>query len=67
MIRVKSEEEIELLRENAIMVSKTLAEVGKAIAPGVTTMELNKVADTYIRDNGAIPSFLNYEGFPYSI
>lgn len=67
MIRIKSEEEIELLRENAIMVSKTLAEVGKAIAPGVTTMELNKIADTYIRDNGAIPSFLNYEGFPYSI
>lgn len=43
MIRIKSEEEIELLRENAIMVSKTLAEVGKAIAPGVTTMELNKI------------------------
>ncbi|MBS7385229.1 MAG: type I methionyl aminopeptidase [Candidatus Egerieousia sp.] len=67
MIRLKNSEEIELLRENAILVSKTLAEVGKIVAPGVTTMELNNLADTFIRDNGAIPSFLNYEGFPYSI
>lgn len=60
MIRLKNSEEIELLRENAILVSKTLAEVGKIVAPGVTTMELNNLADTFIRDNGAIPSFLNY-------
>ncbi len=67
MVKPKTEEEIELLRENAILVSKTLAEVGKAVAPGVTTMELNRVAETFIRDNGAIPSFLGYEGFPTAL
>ena len=45
MVEPKTEEEIALLRENAILVSKTLAEVGKAVAPGVTTKELNRVAD----------------------
>ncbi|MDO5322367.1 MAG: type I methionyl aminopeptidase [Bacteroidia bacterium] len=67
MIKPKTEVEIELLRENAILVSKTLAEVGKAVAPGVTTKELNRVAETFIRDNGAIPSFLGFEGFPAAI
>ena len=67
MIKPKTEEEIALLRENAILVSKTLAEVGKAVAPGVTTKELNRVAETFIRDNGAIPSFLGFEGFPAAI
>lgn len=67
MVRPKTSEEIELLRVNAEMVSRTLAEVGKTVAPGVTTLELNKVAETYIRDNGAIPSFLGYEGFPTAL
>lgn len=67
MIKPKTEEEIALLRENAILVSKTLAEVGKVVAPGVTTNELNRVAETFIRDNGAIPSFLGFEGFPAAI
>ena len=67
MVRPKTEEEIELLRENAILVSRTLAEVGKWVAPGVTTAKLNEVAETFIRDNGAIPSFLGYEGFPAAI
>ena len=67
MVEPKTEEEIALLRENAILVSKTLAEVGKAVAPGVTTLALNKVAETFIRDNGAIPSFLGFEGFPAAI
>ena len=67
MIKPKTEEEIALLRENAILVSKTLAEVGKAVAPGVTTKELSRVAETFIRDNGAIPSFLGFEGFPAAI
>ena len=64
MVKPKTEEEIGLLRENAIIVSKTLAEVGKWVAPGVTTAKLNEVAETFIRDNGAIPSFLGFEGFP---
>ena len=67
MVKPKTEEEIELMRENAILVSKTLAEVGKHVAPGVTTLELNRVAETFIRDHGAIPSFLGYEGFPAAL
>src|SRR5574344_176647 len=67
MVKPKTEEEIELLRENAIIVSRTLAEVGKIIAPGVTTLELNRVAETFIRDHGAVPSFLGYDGFPAAL
>lgn len=67
MVRPKTEEEIELLRENAIIVSKTLAEVGKLVAPGVTTKKLNDVAETCIRDHGAVPSFLGFDGFPAAI
>ena len=67
MVKPRTEEEIALLRENAILVSKTLAEVGKAVAPGVTTAKLNEVAETFIRDHGAVPSFLGSEGYPYAI
>lgn len=67
MIRLKTEKEIEILRENGLLVSKTLAEVGKHIAPGITTLELNNIAETFIRDNGAEPAFLGYGGFPYSL
>lgn len=67
MIKLKNREEIELLRENAILVSKTLAEVGRHIAPGVATKELDRVAEQYIRDNGAEPGFLGYGGFPYTL
>ena len=67
MVLPKTEEEIALMKENGILVSKALAEVGKRIAPGVTTNELNRVAETFIRDNGAIPSFLGYDGFPAAL
>ena len=67
MVKPKTEEEIELMRENGILVSKTLAEVGKAVAPGVSTKELSRIAETFIRDNGAIPSSLGFEGFPAAI
>jgi methionyl aminopeptidase len=67
MIKVRTEEEIALLRENAILVSKTLAEVGKRIVPGVKTKDLDAFAEEYIRDNGAVPGFLGYGGFPYSL
>ena len=67
MIFLKSDEEIELLRISNQIVAKTLAEMAKIIAPGVSTMQLNKIADEFIRDNGAVPNFLNYGGFPYSI
>ncbi len=67
MIKLKTDAEIEILRENAILVSKTLAEVGKAIVPGVTTKRLDEIAETFIRDHGAVPGFLNYGGFPYTL
>jgi Methionine aminopeptidase len=61
MIFLKTEEEIELLRASNLLVAKTLAEVAKLIKPGATTRELDKVAEEFIRDNGAIPTF---KGFP---
>lgn len=67
MIFLKSDEEIELLRISNQIVSKTLAEMAKIIAPGVTTSQLDKVAEEFIRDNGAVPGFLGYGGFPKSI
>ena len=67
MVAAKTEEEILLMKENGILVSRTLAEVGKIIAPGVTTLELNRVAETFIRDHGAVPSFLGYDGFPAAL
>mgnify|MGYP003575320245 FL=1 len=63
----KTSEEIELIRRSSLLVSKTLAEVAKVIRPGVKTIELDKLAETFIRDNGGIPAFLNYNGFPYSL
>ena len=66
-IYYKSPEEIELIRESSLLVSKTLAEVAKLIAPGVTTLALDQLAFTFIKDHGAIPAFLNYGGFPNSL
>jgi methionyl aminopeptidase len=66
-IHYKSVEEIELIRESSLLVGKTLGEIAKVIAPGVKTIELNKLAEAYIRDNGGVPAFLNYSGFPYSL
>lgn len=66
-INYKSVEEIELIRESSLLVSKTLGEIAKVIAPGVKTIELDKLAETFIRDNGGVPAFLNYHGFPYSL
>jgi len=67
MVLAKLEEEIELLRLNNELVSKTLAEVAKLIRPGVTTLELDKRAEEYIRDNGAKPGFLGYNGYPNTL
>src|ERR1700743_540108 len=66
-INYKSVEEIELIRESSLLVSKTLGEIAKIIRPGVPTIQLNKLAETFIRDHGGVPAFLNYHGFPYSL
>ena len=68
MIFLKTADEIELLRQSNLLVGKALAEVAKIIEPGVTTRMLDKVAEEFIRDNGAIPTFKgypNHEGIPF--
>ena len=67
MITLKSQIEIETMREAGRIVGLAHEAVAKAIRPGVTTLELNAVAEKVIRDHGAIPSFLGYGGFPASI
>ena len=64
---LKTDQEIEMMRASALLVSKTLAYVGSELRPGVTTKSLDRLADTFIRDHGALPSFLNYNGFPASL
>ncbi len=66
-IHYKSQEEIELIRESSLLVSKTLAEVAKVIKPGITTLSLDRLAHEFIQDHGAVPAFLNYGGFPNSL
>ncbi len=67
MIYLKTDEEIELLRANHRLVSETLAEVGRHIRPGVTTKELDRLAEEFIRSHGAVPAFLGYQGYPASL
>ncbi|MDR1369448.1 MAG: type I methionyl aminopeptidase [Dysgonamonadaceae bacterium] len=67
MIYLKTGEEIELMRVANLMVSATHAEVAKYIAPGVKTIQLDRIAEQFIRDNGGVPLFLGYNGFPNTL
>ena len=67
MIYLKTEEEIKLIRESSLLVSKTLALVASKIRPGISTFELDKMAETFIRNNGGTPAFLGFEGFPNTL
>lgn len=67
MVSIKSEEEIELLRESNLLVGMTLGEIAKHIRPGITTLELDRIAEEFIRSHGAVPGFLNYDGYPYTL
>lgn len=67
MIHYKSREEVELIKESALILAKAHGEVAKLVKPGVKTNALDKVAETYIKDNGGIPSFKDYNGFPSSL
>jgi len=64
MLYLKTDEEIGLLRESNILVSKTLGEIARLVRPGVTTLYLDEFAETFIRDNGGKPAFKGYGGFP---
>lgn len=67
MIIFKTAEEVELMRESNLLVSKTLAEIAKHIKPGVSTGELDEIAENFIRDHDAIPGFKGYQGFPATL
>ncbi|HOW08450.1 MAG TPA: type I methionyl aminopeptidase [Bacteroidales bacterium] len=67
MLYLKTDEEVALLRESNMLVSRTLAEIARLIKPGVTTLYLDKVAETFIRDNGGVPAFKGYGGFPNTL
>ncbi len=67
MIFLKTEHEIDLLRESNQLVGKTLCELAKIIRPGITTLYLDQIAEEFIRDNKAVPGFLGYNGYPYTL
>ena len=67
MIYIKTDEEVDLLRQSNLLVSQTLAELARHIRPGVTTLYLDGIAETFIRDHGALPGFKGYAGFPNTL
>ena len=67
MIYLKTDEEIELLRQSNLLVGQTLGELAKWVAPGITTLRLDKIAEEFIRDHQAIPGFLGYAGYPNTL
>jgi methionyl aminopeptidase len=67
IIPIKTEEEIELIRQSSLLVGKTLAQVARHIEPGVKTIDLDRLAEEFIRDNGGLPGFKGYNGFPYTL
>lgn len=67
MILIKTADEIELMRQSNQLVSKTLAELARFIKPGVSTERLDQIAEAFIRDHGAVPGFLGYQGYPKTL
>ena len=66
MIILKNKEEIELMRQSALLVSKTLCEAAKMLRPGITSLTIDKMIGEFIYDHKAVPSFLNYRGYPFN-
>jgi methionyl aminopeptidase len=67
MLYLKTDEEVGLLRESNLLVSRTLGELAVLIKPGITTLYLDKIAESFIRDHGATPAFKGYGGFPNTL
>ena len=67
MILIKTDEEVELIRNSSLLVAKAHAEIAKMIKPGVTTLEIDQRAEEYILDNGGVPAFKGYNGFPNTL
>ena len=66
MILCKTNEQVEQMRQSALLVSKTMTEVASLLRPGITTSSIDEVIGTFIRDHQAVPSFLNYHGYPFN-
>ena len=67
MITLKSEREIDIMRESGRITAAVLQELKRAIAPGMSTLDLDKIAEAAIRSRGAVPAFKGYRGFPSSV
>jgi methionyl aminopeptidase len=67
MVHLKTEEEIQIIKEGALILGKAHGEIARLVKPGIKTKDLDKIAEEYIRDNGAVPSFKNYNGFPAAL
>jgi methionyl aminopeptidase len=67
MIHIRTEDELAIIRENALMVTATLTEVARMLRPGITTASIDTMAETFIRDHKGTPSFKGYGGFPASL
>ena len=67
MLYLKTDEEVGLLKESNMLVSRTLAEMASLIKPGITTLYLDRIAESFIRDHGATPAFKGYGGFPNTL
>lgn len=67
MVHLKTEEEIQIIKEGALILGKAHGEIARLVKPGVKTKDLDRLAEEYIRDNGAVPSFKNYNGFPSAL
>ena len=67
MLYCKTDEEVGFLRASNLLVSQTLGELAALIKPGITTLYLDKIAEEFIRDNGALPAFKGYGGFPATL
>ena len=63
---IKTDEQVELMRQSALLVSKTMTEIAGILRPGITTLFIDKLIGEIIQDHKAIPSFLNYNGFPFN-
>ena len=66
-VTIKSQREIELMREAGKLLAEVHNRLGEEIAPGISTYDLDKLGEELIRKSGSIPSFLNYEGYPASV
>src|SRR5687768_7502530 len=66
MMKLKNKDEIELMRQSALLVSKTLTEVAKLLKPGITTLSIDQFIGKFLKEHGATPSFLNYHGYPFN-